>query len=78
MTRLTPLSPRIVKQFLEEHGFRLDRIKGSHHLYVHDDGRHTVVPVHGNEDVEVGIVTSILRAIDLSRNDLLVWLGRKR
>lgn len=31
---------------LEIVGFRVLRIKGSHHFLRHDDGRSTVVPVH--------------------------------
>jgi predicted RNA binding protein YcfA (HicA-like mRNA interferase family) len=34
---------------LERVGFAVIRVKGSHHFLRHDDGRCTVVPVHGNE-----------------------------
>lgn len=76
MSKLTPLPPRMVAKFLIEHGFRLERIKGSHHIYIHPDGRRTIVPVHGNEDISVGILSSILKIIDMTRDELLDWLGR--
>jgi predicted RNA binding protein YcfA (HicA-like mRNA interferase family) len=76
VSKLTPLPPRIVAKFLNEHGFRLDRIRGSHHMYVHPDGRHTIVPVHGNEDISVGILSSILKSTDMTRDELIDWLRR--
>ncbi len=35
---------------LERRGWRLDRIRGSHHVYVHADAKRAItVPVHGKE-----------------------------
>jgi predicted RNA binding protein YcfA (HicA-like mRNA interferase family) len=35
---------------LERRGWMLDRIKGSHHVFVHPQGRRAVpVPIHGDE-----------------------------
>ena len=36
----------------------------------HADGRATVVPVHKGEDLGSGILSKILRDIDLSRQEL--------
>ena len=32
-------------------GFYVARIKGSHHILAHEDGRITTIPVHKNEDI---------------------------
>ncbi len=37
--------------------------------YRHRDGRRTVVPVHGNEDLSIGLIREILKQIKLSRED---------
>ncbi|MPM91377.1 hypothetical protein SDC9_138505 [bioreactor metagenome] len=40
---------------------------GSHVRYVHPDGRKTVVPVHGNEDLGTGLIKEILKQSRISR-----------
>ena len=38
---------------LEQRGWTLARVTGSHHVYRHaETGRRTVVPVHGNQDLK--------------------------
>lgn len=57
-------------RLLEEHGFILDRTKGSHHIYYHPEtGRRAVVPMH-KEDLPVGTLLSILKQAGLDRDDL--------
>ena len=41
---------------LERVGFRVLRIKGSHHFLRHEDGRSTVVPVHSGETIGPGLL----------------------
>jgi predicted RNA binding protein YcfA (HicA-like mRNA interferase family) len=60
---------RLIKA-LERVGFAVVRVKGSHHFLRHDDGRCTVVPVHGNESIGKGLLAQILRDCDLSREEL--------
>jgi len=40
---------------------------GSHARYVHADGRKTVVPLHGNEDLGIGLLKEILKQAMISR-----------
>ncbi len=57
-------------RLLEEHGFILDRTKGSHHIYFHPEtGRRVVVPMH-KEDLPIGTLRSILKQAGLERDDL--------
>jgi predicted RNA binding protein YcfA (HicA-like mRNA interferase family) len=60
---------RLIKA-LERVGSVVIRIKGSHHFLRHEDGRCTVVPVHGNESIGKGLFAQILRDCDLSREEL--------
>jgi predicted RNA binding protein YcfA (HicA-like mRNA interferase family) len=52
------------------------RQRGSHVFVEHKEehARCTVIPIHGNEDLGVGILRSILRDLDISVEDLLKWL----
>lgn len=74
MTRLPRLDGRAVITALGRAGFEVVRIKGSHHLLRHSDGRTTTVPVHGSEIIGPGLLGKILRDCDLAReafHDLL-------
>jgi predicted RNA binding protein YcfA (HicA-like mRNA interferase family) len=55
-------------RFLELQGLRVIRIAGSHH-FMDDAGKRTTVPVHGNQNLKIGTLRSILRDIDLSPAD---------
>jgi predicted RNA binding protein YcfA (HicA-like mRNA interferase family) len=56
---------------LEKAGFKVVRIRVSHHVLRHPDGRGTSVPVHGNEAVRVGTLRAILRDCRLSVDEFL-------
>ncbi len=59
---------------LSRAGFTVSRIKGSHHILHHPDGRSTVVPVHDGETIGPGLLAKILRDCDLTREDLQQFL----
>ena len=56
-------------KLVEKLGFQAVHQKGSHVRYIHPDGRKTVVPVHGNEDLSIGLVKEILGQIKISREE---------
>ncbi|MGH3164955.1 MAG: type II toxin-antitoxin system HicA family toxin [Trebonia sp.] len=64
---------RVVRA-LEKAGFKVVRIRGSHHVLRHPDGRGTSVPVHGNQDVRVGTLRGILRDCGLTADEFLKLL----
>ena len=69
MTKLVPISGRKMCKILERLGFEKIYGKGSHVRFKHLDGRRTVVPVHSNEDLSIGLIGSILKQVNLSRED---------
>jgi predicted RNA binding protein YcfA (HicA-like mRNA interferase family) len=74
MTRLPRLTGVEIVAALQRAGFEVVRIKGSHHRLRHPDGRVTVVPVHRGETLGPGLMASILRDVELTRDDLLALL----
>jgi predicted RNA binding protein YcfA (HicA-like mRNA interferase family) len=58
-------SPRITGsdliRALAKAGFRVLRVRGSHHFLRHEDGRSTVVPAHAGEMIGPGLFQKILR-----------------
>ena len=69
MTKLVPISGKKFCKILEKLGFEKIHGKGSHVRFKHPDGRRTVVPIHGNEDLGKGLLRTILNQIDLSKDD---------
>jgi predicted RNA binding protein YcfA (HicA-like mRNA interferase family) len=74
VTRLPRVTGREVVAALRKTGFEVVRIKGSHHLLQHPDGRGTVVPVHAGETIGPGLLAAILRDCEIERNDFIELL----
>lgn len=47
-------------KLLKKNGWRLDRIKGSHHILIKEKLTLSV-PVHGNKDLPAGTLNSLLK-----------------
>jgi predicted RNA binding protein YcfA (HicA-like mRNA interferase family) len=56
---------REVIAMLKADGWRLDRVKGSHHVFVHDSKPGIVVVPHPKKDLPAGTLRSILRTAGL-------------
>lgn len=69
MAKLVPISGRKLCKIVEKLGFEKIHQVGSHTRYLHHDGRKTVVPVHGDEELGKGLLIEILKQIKLSRED---------
>jgi len=67
MGRRPRLTGKGVIAALQQVGFEVVRVKGSHHFLRHADGRVTVVPVHAGEVIGPGLMAKILRDCDLTR-----------
>ena len=69
MTRLPRLGGREIIAALRKAGFDLIRVKGSHHVLRHPDGRTTTIPVHSGEVIGPGLFAKILRDCELSSEE---------
>ena len=69
MTKLITVSGKELCKILEKLGFEKIHGKGSHVRLKHPDGRVTVVPVHGNEDLGKGLLREILNQINVSKEE---------
>ena len=52
------MTGREIMKRLKQHGWMLDRIKGSHHIFIKDN-KTIPVPVHGNKEIPLGTVKNI-------------------
>ncbi|MYA65500.1 MAG: type II toxin-antitoxin system HicA family toxin [Gemmatimonadetes bacterium] len=56
---------------LEAHGWRLRRIRGSHHIYTKAGTAARIsVPVHGNADLKRGLQRHLMRIAEISDSEL--------
>ena len=52
-------------------GFEEIRQKGSHKFFCDSQGRTTVIPYHKGEKIGRGLLTKILKDIDMTREEFL-------
>jgi predicted RNA binding protein YcfA (HicA-like mRNA interferase family) len=70
MTRLPRPRGKELVRALERAGFSVDRTRGSHVFLRHADGRTTTVPIHSGETIGPGLLSAILRDVELSVEEL--------
>ncbi len=58
------LTGKELVRLLEQNGWTLDRIAGSHHIMIYD-GKTISVPVHGNKALPAGLLNSLLKQTGL-------------
>ena len=65
------ISGKDMCRVLEQHGWELLRISGSHHIYGKAGSvAHPSVPVHGNQSLKVGLQRHLMKSAGLSEGDL--------
>ena len=65
------ISGKRLCKILERNGWILDRIQGSHHIYVHPGNpKILTVPVHANRDLRKGTVRKILKDSGLTEDEI--------
>ena len=66
MPKLVPIKPKKLIKILLGLGFIERDAEGSHVFFKHPDGRTTLVPRHGGEDIGRGLLRQILREIEVT------------
>lgn len=64
---ISGMNGRELAKHLKEHGWKLDRIKGSHHIFIKEGKRAIPVPVHGTKELPRGLVSAIMKQADLKK-----------
>lgn len=68
------LKAREIVRVLLALGFEEIRQTGAHRIFKHQDGRMTLVPQHGGEDIGRGLLRRMLNEIRLTPEDFLTYL----
>jgi len=72
--RLPMLKARDLVRALKLLGFFIIRQSGSHIFFKHPDGRATIVPQHGGQDIGRGLLRAILNQIEMSPDEFMNYL----
>jgi predicted RNA binding protein YcfA (HicA-like mRNA interferase family) len=65
--KLPALTGAKVIRALERAGFVVVRVRSRHHFTRHADRRSTIVPVHSGETIGPGLLSKILRDVEMDR-----------
>lgn len=57
-------SAELIKE-LESAGWRLDRVRGSHHVYVHPENPNIITAPHPRKDLGKGLVNALRKLAGL-------------
>ena len=59
-------------KIVEQRGWILQRVTGSHHIYQNPDfDKILSIPVHKNKDLKVGTLKALMKIADLAEEDLM-------
>jgi len=65
------ISGKKLCKIVQENGWVLKRIKGSHHIFEKEGLETTLsIPIHGNKDLKIGTLKAILKQANLTEDDL--------
>jgi predicted RNA binding protein YcfA (HicA-like mRNA interferase family) len=65
------ISGKRMCQILEEKGWSLARVTGSHHIYIRPGSNLRItVPIHGNQDLKIGLQRTIMKLAEVTEEEL--------
>jgi predicted RNA binding protein YcfA (HicA-like mRNA interferase family) len=65
------VSGKTMCKLLENKGWKLARITGSHHIYlIEGKNIRITIPVHGNQDLKSGLQKFIMKLAEISEEEL--------
>jgi predicted RNA binding protein YcfA (HicA-like mRNA interferase family) len=68
---LKTISGKDFAHLLEKLGWKLIRVKGSHHVYMKSGNPARIsVPIHGNEDLKIGLLRYFMKVAGISEDEL--------
>ncbi len=64
------ISGKKLAKILERKGWRRIRVRGSHHRYQKNNVSISI-PIHGNQDLKIGLLKSVMKQANLTESDLM-------
>jgi predicted RNA binding protein YcfA (HicA-like mRNA interferase family) len=67
MSNLPTIKAKEFIKVIKKLGFYLDRQKGSHAVYKHQDGRRVVIPIHSGKDLKPGTLMGMIQDLGIDK-----------
>jgi predicted RNA binding protein YcfA (HicA-like mRNA interferase family) len=68
---LKAISGKEFARLLEKHGWKLQRVKGSHHVYTKPGNPARIsVPIHGNTSLKIGLLKHLMKQAGIEEDGL--------
>ena len=65
------VSGKAFAKLIEKRGWHPVRINGSHHVYMKTGNSARIsLPIHGNEDLKVGLLKHFMKVADIAESEL--------
>ena len=65
------VSGKRLAKLAEEHGWKLARVAGSHHVYVKaGQVERLVIPIHGKQSLKIGLQRALMKLIPILEDEL--------
>ncbi len=74
MPKLPVIPPEKLSKALEEKGFVLDRINGSHHIYIHPETNVTIVIPFHKKEMKKGLLLEAMKQAGITKEELIDFL----
>lgn len=78
MPKLPNVKGKLLLKILLGLDYKLDHIQGSHHILRRSDGKRTTIPIHSNKEIPKGTLLGILTDLDISKEEFIRILKRKK
>ena len=72
MASLSNVTGRELIKFIKSIGYRFDRQKGNHRIFVHENMKSITIPVYKKKLVKLGLLGGILRDIGISKYEFII------
>lgn len=68
---MKPVSGKQLARLLEKHGWVLQRIQGSHHIYAKPGRLERIsVPIHSNTPLKIGLQRHLMKLAEIDESEL--------
>ncbi len=68
---MKPISGKQLCKIVEQRGWTLQRVTGSHHIYENSQSSKILsIPVHRNQDLKIGTLKALMKTAGLTERDL--------
>jgi len=71
MASMPNITGRELIKYVQSMGYKLNRQRGNHRIFVHDCNKTITIPVYKKKIVKIGLLGGILRDIGISKQEFI-------